>query len=153
MIGLVASYVNHHDTEDVRLASTSLLLTALAERAGSVARDYEGDFRCSPRASLQQGVNVVPIVDGDPDKRQMFPAVTSDFSSTGIGLLAAVDPRRGPIQLTLYDGEQQVIIDGEIRWTECLGAGFYRIGVEASRCLPPTSLAGRDTETANQFAP
>ena len=146
LIRLVASYLNRHAIDNDLMPSTALLLNGFAARAGSIARDYNGDHRGSRRAFLQHGVTIVPIVAGRPDNRKAFSAVTNDFSSTGVGLLATVEPTHGSVQLTITNGDEQFIIHGEIRWTECLGAGFYRIGMEADPCSQPTLTAVCDGE-------
>ena len=76
------------------------------------------------------------------DHSQAFSAVTSDVSATGIGLLAAVEANEGPVQITIDEEERQVILRAHIRWTERIGAGFYRIGMQTTQ---HAQLVGPDT--------
>ena len=132
LVRLVASYTNsrseRHECE--KPAHKAMWLTGLVERAGSVARSYAEDHRATLRAFLQLSVDVTPVVDGKPDHGSAFSAVTGDLSSIGLGLLATVEPALGPVQMTVHDKEREIVIDGEIRWTQRVGSDFCRMGVE-----------------------
>ena len=90
------------------------------------------DRRNETRVSVCVVTLVVPFRDGKPQTANHFPAVTQEFSTTGVSIV--LDQPRGLDEVILafrWENEMK-FIKGSARHLNPMGAGFYHLGIELS---------------------
>ncbi len=86
--------------------------------------------RLDGRANLTLPIIVVPVEGGRPVVGRAFPALTKDFSGTGISIVLTQPKRLGDLIVAIrWDGEMYYL-RGEARHLHPLGAGFHQLGVD-----------------------
>ena len=96
--------------------------------------------RLEHRANLTVVVLVIPIENGRPVLRQMFPAVTKEIATAGLSLV--LDEPKAPDEVILgFRWESQMnFIRAEAVHLNPMGAGFYQLGLRMTEMVHPADL-------------
>jgi hypothetical protein len=85
--------------------------------------------RAEARTDLFIGIWVIPLADGQPDVMKAFPAITRDFTCTGIGFIAHHPPATvEEVLLAVPEETEEGLLRAKVYHRKALGAGWYLLG-------------------------
>lgn len=110
-------------------------------------KEWLDNRRDETRIPLTLATRVVPIENGKLRVEDSFPAVTKEFSSTGVSIV--LDQPRGleEMVLAIRWGGAMTYLRGTARHLNPMGAGFYLLGIG----LTSTVCAGDHPELERVF--
>ncbi len=112
-------------------------LLRLANNRQATACTVTQDQRCASRTTtnLNIGVWVVPVKDNAADVDAAFAALTSDIGRNGLGVLADRPSTTEEVVVAFPTDRQLMFLRVQVRACTSLGAGFYRLGTEATELV------------------
>lgn len=94
--------------------------------------------RLEGRVRLCVVVLVIPVENGKPVLERMFPALTKEFSTSGLSLV--VQGTRVPEEsIVAFRWEREMrFVRAEARHLNPMGAGFHQLGMQLIRMVRPS---------------
>lgn len=91
--------------------------------------------RGDSRVNLSVALMVVPLEDGCLAMDRAFPAVTREFSVTGLSIILAEPKGLDEMVLGLRMGEERAFVRAQAKHLSPMGCGFFYLGCELIEVL------------------
>jgi hypothetical protein len=132
---LIEELIVFYNAQNKLLGVQKFILKILNNNSQELKAFLEGPRR-EKRVNLTQVVLVAPLVDGNPDIKNAFYAVTKEFSVNGIGIM--LDGQRVLDEVILgfsYQGSM-TYLHARAKHITPMGGGLHQLGLEMDELIP-----------------